>query len=349
MTVRGRLSPWVLALAPLMLAGCDGDATGPGIFDPALTAEAMHDMEAAGDEVGEAFVSLSLAGSLFDGSTAAAMMPSSERGLLMDESATRLYAASVGPFFPSNYLGVTFVWSFAEQRYVPSEETGAPTDGIRVVYYAVDPTTEAPAEPLNALGYIDLRDLSGAASQRLGVQVVRTTGGSNTTLADYYLDASYSSTATELSVRQQAEGYLSNGTDRLDFDLVNDASFTETDFIVEQAYEMALAGTDVRVTYDGVIALDWETETGSITISATVAGHGSSVRFELSSDGETLEGGVYHGDRLVATISGTGDAPVFTNAETGEELTAEQLEHLAGIFHSVERMFELAAGLFPGA
>ena len=349
MTVSTRRSAWILAAVfSTVLTACD--STGPSsAFDPEITADAMSQMAVAGEEAGEAFAGLALAGDLFTQTSAAELLPSDGR-ILMDPASARTFATSavVQPFFPSNYLGVTFVWSHAEERYVASEEAGAPADGIRLIYYAVDPFTHQPAEPLTALGRIDLRDLSGASSQRLGVAVVSTSGSTDVTLADYFLDASYTSTQQETSVRQVADGYLSNGVARLDFDLVNEAAVTETGFTLDQSYEMALAGTDVRVAYQGTLAGDWASEEGTLDIVASVEGNGTSVRFELSAAGEQLEGGVYHGSDLVATISGTGDAPVFTNAATGEPLTAEQLEALAEIFHAVEGLFELAEGIFPG-
>ncbi|MBW3553978.1 MAG: hypothetical protein KY466_10730 [Gemmatimonadetes bacterium] len=351
MKVRARHSVWVLAALATTLTACD-DATAPlGAFDPELTAEAMSEMAVAGEGAGEAFAGLALAGDLFSGSTAAELLPSLQHGVLMDAAGARSYAtsAATAPFFPSNYLGVTFVWSHGQQRYVESAEPGAPADGIRLIYYAVNPTNGRPSQPITPLGHIDLRDLSTAASQRLGVAVVETSGEADVTLADYIVDASYTATDQQMSVRQAADGYLSNGTHRLNFDLVNEATFTETDFVLEQAYEIALADSDARVAFEGSIAGEWNSGEGTLEIAATVEGNGTSVRFELSATGDAVEGGVYHGSTLVATISGTSDQPVFTNAITGEPLTAEQLEALAEIFHSVEGLFDLAAGIFPAA
>ena len=345
-----RRSAWIVgALAFLPLAGCES-TTGPGEFDPVVTADAMAEMQVAGEEVGEAFAGLALAGNLFAGSGAQLMLPTAEHGVMMDVATARAYAdpAVAADFFPSNYLGVTFVWNFAEEGYVASDEPGAPEDGIRVVYYAVDPFTHMPAEPLTALGRIDLRDLSTAASQRLGIAIVRTAGEDDVTLADYFLDASYTATETSFGVRQIADGYLSDGAARLDFELVNEMDLNEEQLILDQSYEMSLAGTDIGVAYEGTFTGDWETEAGTAEIAATVTGNGTSVRFELAVDAEEmLTGSVYHGSELVATISGTGDEPVFTNAATGEPLTAEQLEALAEIFRAVEGLFELAEGIFP--
>lgn len=351
MKVRTRHCAWVLAALSISLIACD-DATAPlGAFDPQLTAEAMSEMAVAGEGAGEAFAGLALAGDLFSGSTAADLLPSPEQGLLMDPAGARSYAtsAATAPFFPSNYLGVTFVWSHGQQRYVESADAGAPADGIRLIYYAVNPATGRPAQPITPLGHIDLRDLSGAASQRLGVAVVETAGEADITRADYVVDASYTATDQEMSVRQAAGGYLSDGVHRLDFDLVNEATMTETDFLLEQTYEIALADSDARVAYEGSIAGEWAAEEGTLEIAASVEGNGTTVRFELGATGDAIEGGVYHGSMLVATISGTGDQPVFTNAVTGEPLTPEQLEALAEIFHAVEGLLDLAAGIFPAA
>lgn len=79
-----------------------------------------------------------------------------------------------------------------------------------------------------------------------------------------------------------------------------------------------------------------------------MAGNGTSLRFEVTATGELIEGGVYHGSQLVAHISDSPEGPVFTDAATGEPLTAEQLESLGRVFHAVDDMFELAERLFPG-
>lgn len=336
----------VAALMGATLTACD-DATAPvGTFDPEVTAAAMADMVAASEDMEEAWVGMALAGGLFENTSSASLLPGGGT-ILLDAVATRDYADRFGTraFFPSNYLGVTFVWNQGQQGYVASEETGAPEDGIRVIYYAVNPTNGRPSNPLTPLGYIDLRDLSTAASDRLGVTVEQT-GDAAATLADYFIDLSYSSTQDETVVEQVSEGYLSNGSDRLDFDLANVVTITETTLTLDQSYEMSLAGTDVRVSYDGALSGDWAGESTTLSIDATITGSGTTVRFEIASDGELVDGGVYHGSVLVATISGSADHPVFTSAATGEELTAAQLEALADVFSAVEGLFELAGGIF---
>ncbi|NIR37631.1 MAG: hypothetical protein GWN07_37950, partial [Actinobacteria bacterium] len=68
-------------------------------------------------------------------------------------------------------------------------------------------------------------------------------------LADYYVDIAYSTTETQLSVDVSSVGYLSNGTDQLNFDLSQGVDLTETEMVLTQDYSMGLEGTDIGVAY----------------------------------------------------------------------------------------------------
>ena len=74
MTVKTLRMAALAALMGATLTACD-DTTGPGVFDPEMTAAAMSDMVAATDDMNEAWVGLSLAGSLFEGTAVAPYLP----------------------------------------------------------------------------------------------------------------------------------------------------------------------------------------------------------------------------------------------------------------------------------
>ena len=236
---RSRAAALVLfALAGL--AACD-DSTGPGAdFDAVASADAMATMVATGEELAPAFGSMQAAGDLFVDESVAMLVAS---GPALDPAVTSRLAEAPGTraFFPSNYLGVTFAYSEAEGRYLPTEAAGAPADGIRILYYAVDPYTGEP-QVGSPLGHIDLRDLSGATSSRLTVEVVNTAGAAPVTLADYLVDVAWTFTDGALGAETRSEGYLSNGSERLDFDLEQAVLLSETEVRFTQDYAMSLAG-----------------------------------------------------------------------------------------------------------
>ena len=65
--------------------------------------------------------------------------------------------------------------------YVPTDRTGAPSNGVRFIIYAVNPVTMQPVTPLQEVGYVQLTDLSGTTTQAARVVVV----SDNITYLDY--------------------------------------------------------------------------------------------------------------------------------------------------------------------
>jgi len=355
-SIRSRRSALAALLVTSVAAAC-GDSTGPsGPFDPQGAAQAVQEMVAATDGLQDAFGSVQLAAPLFESSASADLLPGGGGWVLPAPGVTRELAAAYDPaalelaaFFPSNYLGVTFVWDEQEGAYVPSGQAGAPSDGIRLVYYAVDPFTQQPVSPLTPLGHVDLRDLSTAASERLGATVVRTSGGAPVTLADYYIDVSYSVTQTQIVVQVESVGYLSNGTDRLDFDMGQDATLTSSnDVVVTQDFRMSLEGTDVSVRYQAELAGNLEESGATLELTATVNRGGDRLVFNLQLGVETLDGSVVHNGSTVALIAGTPESPEFTNG-AGEPLTEADLAALEDLFDALASLFELAEGIFGPA
>ena len=337
-----------LALALILGAGltaCD-DLTAPEAdFDPQSTAEAMETMVAASEDLGAAFGSLEAAGGLFTDEGAAMLRAG---GPAADASALRAFAGSpAAAYFPSNYLGVTFAWNASDAAYVPTELEGAPEDGIRVLYYAVDPFTQEPVDVESPLGRIDLRDLSSASSDRLGVMVVRTADG-EATLADYFVDASWATDQQSIEVDLVSEGYLSNGEERLDFDLAQSVLLSETAAQFSQDYDMWV-GNEIRVHYVGAISgMPGSEDGGAVSLEVSVEHAGATAVFDIDATAEGLDGTVQYGGVAVAHISGTAEEPVFTDA-SGEQVDPAELEALRVIFGALNGLFEVAAGIFGPA
>lgn len=343
-----RFGALVILLA-FATTACD-ETTGPaGEFDAGQTAQAMQDMVGAvdADEMSDAMWSLSAASALFN--TAAAASLASEplnpsvatlRGL------ADLSAADIFP--PELPLGTTYVWSETEESYVPGEMTGAPSDGIRILYYAVDPVTGQPATPLNALGHVDLRDLSTMSSDRLGVLVVSTSGETDVTLADYYLDVAYTLTQSSLTLEVASVGFLANGVDQLNFDIAQSMSLSDLDLSISQDYSLDLEGTDKAITYTATLTADPQSESDEPAMMdavATITGDGQSVRLEISWADQTLDGTLFYGNQPAILISGTLDQPVFTDP-AGEPLTEEELNALQTVWEAIGDIFDFVEGLF---
>lgn len=339
------------ALLVALVAGssaCD-EALGPaGEFDARGSAETVEAMVAVTDGLGPAFASLEAAGEILPGET----MP----GLVWDGSLPPTLAASLRDaasqradgYIPAEVLGVTFVWSEQEGGYVAGELEGAPEDGIRVLYYAVDPITEEPASPLNALGHVDLRELSTEASNRLGVEVVNTAGQQPVTLADYHVDGSFTWTQSSFEVSSEAVGYLSDGTDRLDFDFSQSLDVTDQVPTLTQDFAMSLAGADQAVSWQSTLSGDAATESGTLSVLATIVNGAEEVVLDLTGESELVDGEIRYQGVAVAFIGGTFEEPEFTDVN-GDPLSAGQWAALSDVWQAFDALFELADGLLTAS
>ncbi|HEY6156343.1 MAG TPA: hypothetical protein VIV88_02770 [Gemmatimonadales bacterium] len=144
--------------------------------------------------------------------------------------AFRLAAGTLGSgisasVIPPQFLGQTFVWDDATHQYVVGADAG-PTNGVRIILYALDPLTGTVAEPANAVGFVDLLDESttSPAVNKLHVIVQGGTPASpGVTYADYTVSGSVTGNPAT-AFNASAIGFVSDGTHSLAFD----ATFSAT-------------------------------------------------------------------------------------------------------------------------
>jgi hypothetical protein len=340
---------WVLlGLLLLPVVACDDGSSPATEFDAESTAEVMAELASVSAELEPALASLEAASEVLPGESMAGLVWD---GAAPQPSVSALRAVAelrAEASFPAEVLGVTFVWDVAEGRYVASELEGAPADGLRVIYYAVDPVTREPASPLNELGHVDLRDLSTEASNRLAVEVVSTASPTPVALASYYVDVSFTITQSSLDVASEAVGYLSDGTERLDFDLSQDVALSETELVVTQAFAMALEGRDQGVSWQSTLSGDPANETAELSVLATVTNGAEEVVLDLTGAGDVLDGEIRYQGATVAYIGGTFAEPEFTDPN-GDPLSSAQWSALTEVWQAFEGLFELAEGLLTPA
>ena len=341
----------LLAVIAIGATACSDDGpSGPSgtDFDPVAAEQATENLQARLDSDSDMLVSLELAseGLSLAGGTFSVVMP--ER---MDRAVTPLSArvvySSMEPIFPSNLLGVTFEWGATEGHYVPTERTGAPADGIRFILYAIDPLTRRPAQPLNETGFLDLTDEGDASATRLGVYAE--SGGQ--ALVDYFIEMTYQLLGEQdISATLTADGYISDGTERLDFALDEMATVLgSTQMIsVDVDYRLSLAGENVSVETTLSTELDLS---GEGSIEAATAGltirNGSDVAvltMELAAD-NSLSGVLTYNGEPALYVSGTEGDPVFERAD-GEPLTSEDVAALLELYDLLGDVFDLGEHLF---
>ncbi len=351
--VPARTAAIALAIG-LVAAGCDSaKVAGPnGPYDPQGAATAAQNVTGVPADA-NALSSIGLAADVLAGTISAQLVPgpTSPAGLLPSYDRARRYAEQPAglPMFPSNLLGKTLVWSTTDGYYVIDPDAmDAPANGVRIIYYAIDPTTQRPAAPLNALGYVDLTDLSTAASTRLGIKVVRTSPTS-AVLADYYVDASYTETTTAVTATLGAVGLLSDGSSQVDFDLSQTVTISQSSDFLQLAidYSVSRSGTDdtIHLIGTGQIAIGQEEPfTFDVTMTVTHDGSTAVLATTLAQDGSIDGQLTYNGDAMVI-IGGTAESPTFTHPD-GSALSDADVQALQKLWQAIDDLFAFAENVF---
>jgi len=250
-------------------------------------------------------------------------------------------------------MGATLVWSPDTGSYeVDPSRTGAPATGVRFIYYAIDPATKTPALPLNELGRIDLTDRSsGGSGLTLGVQVVNTAGSSDVTLADYTIEGSFVLSG-DTRLQASAEGYVSDGTDRLDFDLTQEVELPAGSSTVSGTTHYVLSSGDVTVTLDTDGSFDLDTgraTAASLTLTVAKGPDSAAMHVTVAADGG-LDGSITHGGSTVILIGGTTDQPTFTKPD-GSAPSDQKVAALKDLFGAADGVAGFAVsvlGVFGG-
>ena len=114
-----------------------------------------------------------------------------------------------------------------------SELTGAPANGVRFILYAINPVTGEPVDPLQEVGYADLLDQSTGSSNSVRVQLV----SNNVTYFDYGVTGSSTASSAQVVV----DGYVTDGTTRVNFDLNTSAVQTGSEAGLDRYSNRALS------------------------------------------------------------------------------------------------------------
>jgi hypothetical protein len=329
------------ALALTALAGCGkGDSTAPDVpFDPAGTSSDLDALEASFDSPATAgFAAAAGAiGDVLGGSAAAAAVKAMPTKALIAggkpgaghyaATVAKVYARPSGEITPSlsttaaaildEHLGVTFTRDPETLEYGPSDLTGAPEDGVRFIVYAVNPISGAVIEPLDEVGYADIVTTESTSAATVRIELV--SGGVT------YLDYSVGVTGSESEVTISISGFVSNGDDRVNFDLDNHLDLANSSFGVDYTLTVPTRG-GFRIDFEGVSTEGSVTSTleargphGSVTISGTQTS--TSASFDVEVNGE-----------LFATITTSGSEPPVITGADGEPLTEEELQALEEVF-----------------
>lgn len=369
---RSTLAAWIAILATL--PACSDGVTGPGAqaFDARAAAEAARSALPDQEENSDLYTNLELVSAELSGASPAAAVASGlpqVTALFRGEGTTQVVSpaalsllaeaaeedpdgrdVSLSLLLPESLVGSTLVWDPESERYVVSEtRDDAPEDGVRFVMYAVNPATRKPALPLNELGYVDLIDEStDDSSLRLRVRAVDTSGDEPVTLLDYVIGGEVVlSGETRLSA--EAEGFVSDGTDRLDFLLTQEIVLSsDTDTATgTTSYALSVPDSEVALDLDmeGVFDLA-DGEPTSFDLGLTVTDGTSEIVLDAAVDAEqAMDGTVSFDGETVVVIGGTVEEPTFTRPD-GSELSEEEKEALRELVEAVQDIIDFADSIF---
>lgn len=326
-------------LAGCVLAACGGDDPAP--FNPSGMAEDMEAFDAPfqsgaaasfgyfSDAIDNTFGSEMLSSSLRmvhgaahakrDGFFASALAArQSMKGLLAHRS-TSVALAVIG----EEYLGKTYIYDPGASHYVLSERTGAPANGVRFIVYAVNPISHALVEPLEEVGYADLLDQSTGSTDAIRVQLV----SEGVTCFDYGVSGSSTATSEQVVV----DGYVTDGTTRVNFDLDARAVSNGTSSTLTYDYTLGIPSREVDFDYTIILASN-EEEVTTVDVDLSASGPNGSVGIEGTlHDGPSVLTARVNGDDF-ARMNMDGESLVSITNPQGGELTAQETTALGYVW-----------------
>lgn len=318
----------VLLLAAAM-AGCD-DGAGPELpadFDPVAVESAVDalltTLRAAyepGVALTEAFDTLADQGVTFD----------REPGTDPVNDRPRTGTAAVE--FPQEFLGRTFVYSPDSAGWYPDDErTGAPADGIRIIWYSTDPSGSI-LLPLEERGFVDATDQDEPDLSQLGVRMVETDAG-NRVLADF--TQGYRR-AGDVSWTEHAEaaGFFADADRTVDFELASDAAGNTDTGHQEAALAMTIEDAEITYTLDVDLVESAGAGTAQQDLAATALldGHVNALELTITQESGLSEGEgtlSFDGEVIVlVTVQGSTFRYRDTDGETLTTSSASRVDRL---------------------
>ncbi len=342
-----RLRTAALSLAVVAIAAC-GESTTP--FDPVALSQstdqiinamddspALQSMDVLGEKMAVGAPGMEapalVAATLPDVALTPTGFPAwAARRLAAIEAAVPAFSVSAPEaVIPTAALGKTFTYNTTTNAYQLSDRTGAPSNGVRFILYAVNPVAHTVVTPLNEVGYVDLLDESAGTTVQLHLQAYITASGS-TPLIDYTASATIQGTPTSpTGATVTAGGHVSDGTTTVEFDLSQTFSTTSG---IQVEYTLSAPEKDVEVTFAATYTL-----TLQATVTLTVKNGGNTTVVAASGTEASISGTIKHNGDVVVNISGSASSPVFTDA-SGNPLTAEQNAALKKLFDFTDKLLE---------
>lgn len=331
------------ALGGLVLAAACSDSQGPAQDPAKFNAQKVRDGLATVEAVGASPVLKSfgaLGGQI--GSSVPTGAPALDRFMGVVREVTGIVRpetqVALVPIIRSGMLGKTLVYDAVAKKYVPSERTGAPANGVRFVLY--DPDAAGQPDPTKEIGASDLTDEKASSLTSAGLRLKVTSKGS--TYLDYSFDVSGSIVAAVVNV----SGYMSDGTNRVDFTIATTgqlfgkggtATVDAKLEVTAQQFKIVAHASGPAGGAAGESRIDVTVTSGSDVLAVAVKVNGTTVDASIKANGT-----------LFATITGTTANPII-KGDGGRELTAEELAAVGEVVKFSQGVFEMIGGLLAPA
>jgi hypothetical protein len=330
-----------LAVAALigLMTGCGGnDSTAPDApFDPAGTTSDIDAIEASYESdamAGFQSAMPAISATLGESSAAVALRAAPSKIMATGKSGAREYASSLARLYTvptagmrpvgsraailDEHLGKTFVRNAETLEYEVSERTGAPSNGVRFIVYTVNPISGQPVTPLQEVGYADVEVTQTTNSASIRIELV----SGNVTYLDYTVGATASQTAATINV----SGFVSNGEDRVNFDL---DMHLNSENIITFDYTLSVP---TRGNFRMDLEEEWNMNTSAVASSLELRGpHGTVTIVGNWADNAGSYEVEVNGDPFATITVTQGAEPVITGAD-GEPLSEEELHALQEIY-----------------
>jgi hypothetical protein len=333
----------LVAIGTTILAAACSDSHGPvqdpGTFNTRKVKDGLATVEAVGaSPVLKSFGALG--GQI--GSAAAATASAPDRLIGVIREVTGIVRpetqAALVPIIRSSTLGKTLVWDATGKKYVVSDRTGAPANGVRFVLYENDAAGQP--DPAKEIGASDLTDEKAASLTSAGLRLKVTSKG--TTYLDYAFDVSGSIAAVVVNVK----GFMSDGTNKVDFEIATTGQLfgrggtATVDAKLEvkaQNFTIAAKATGPAGGKPGDAKIDVTVTAGSDVLVVAAKTAAGTVDATVTANGKTF-----------ATIKGPAESPVI-KGDGGRDLTTDELGALGEVFKFTAGVFEMVGGLLAPA
>jgi hypothetical protein len=259
-------------------------------------------------------------------------------------SAARVLAATAAqdgagvPALPPHVKGTTFIWDATQHRYVAaSGRSGAPTDGVRFVLYAVNPFTNEPVVAAE-IGYADLTDIGAGRASGVGLRLQLVSGGMT------YLDYSVIADGTETTGSLSVNGFLSDGATRLNFQITARGTNAPGASTGQVTFQFDIPDRAFSATGD----VRGSESLGSQHVDLVVRVHDARIAFAVESDARSVNASISVNDQLFATVTGDPHQPVVRGAG-GRELRPDEAQALGQMMGLADTAFRMLGDLLKPA